>query len=273
MAWRGKYVGWYRLLEEELGGLVPSLSEREVMENVSTEDLLTVPLGKTETANDKPLPSLQLRLRDHGLELAIVYETKRSVEHLENVFRETHREEHGRLFTLLGGLHVGYETKLYTRSGEGSGMELTRRYLSSRMDGELLRRLLDEADELRKGGRRIVNNQSVYVKPQSPEVHLASVSKPLSQEAFREALREMRPLIELLSDIKTRREVIRERLARPRKTRSVYQEFVEALNQARAEGLISAERRRELDRRWRQSEEERDTLLREVRDLLSPQGH
>ena len=273
MAWREKYVGWYRLVEEELGELVPSLSERDVMENVSTEDELIVPLGETEMDDDKPLPSLHLRIRDQGLELAIVYGSKKSVEHLENVYRETHREEHDGLFTLLGGLHVDYETKLYSRSGEGSGMELTRRYLSSRMDGDLLRRLLDEADELRKGGRRIVNNQSVYVKPQSPEVHLASVSKPLNQDAFREALREMRPLIELLSDIKTRREVIRERLARPRKTRSVYKEFVEALNQARAEGLISAERRRELDRRWRQSEEERDKLLKEVRALLSPQDH
>jgi hypothetical protein len=273
MAWRGKYVGWYRLMEEELGDLVPSLSEREVMENVSAEDVLTVPLGEPEMADGKPLPSLRLRLRDQGLELAIVYESKNSVEHLENIFRETHREEHGRLFTLLGGLHAGYETKLYTRSGEGSGMELTRRYLSSRMDGELLRRLLDEADELRKGGRRIVNNQSVYVKPQSPDIHLASVSNPLSQEGFRETLREMKPLIGLLSDIKTRREVIRERLGRSRKMRNVYKEFVDSLNEARAEGLISAERRRELDRRWRESEEERDELLKEVRALLSSQGH
>lgn len=272
MAWREKYVGWYSLVEEELGGLAPSLSEREVMENVSTEDVLTVPLRESEMAGGKPLPSLRLWLRDQGLELAIVYGSKESVEHLKNIFRETHREEHAMLFTLLGGLHIGYETRLYTGSGEGSDLELKRRYLSSRMDGGLLRRLLDEADELRKGGRRIINNHSVYVKPESPEIHLASVSNPLSQDTFREALIEMKPLIELLSGIKTRREIIRERLARPRKMRNVYKEFVEALNQARAEGLISAERRRELDRRWRQSEEERDELLREVQALLGSQG-
>ena len=273
MAWRAIYVAWYRLAEEELGGLLYSLSERRVMENVSTEDVLTVPLGEPDVADGKPLPSLHMLLRDTELKLAIVYESKKSVEHLENIFRETHREEHERLFTLFGGLHAGYETKLYSGSSDGSEIELIRRYLSSRLDGELLRRILDEADELRKGGRKIVNNQSVYVKPRSPEVHLASISTSLSQEAFRQALREMRPLIELLSSIKTRREIIRERLARPKKTRNVYREFVEALNQARAEGLISAERRRELDRRWRQEEEERDGLLREVRALLDPQGH
>lgn len=272
MAWRGKYVGWYRLVEEGLGGLVPSLSEREVKENVSTEDTLIVPWGGPSQSDGKPLPSLHMRLRDQGLELAIVYEAKKSVEHLENIFRDTHQEEHERLFTLLGGLHAGYETKLYSRSGEGSDPELTRRYLSSRLDGQLLRRLLEEADELRKGGKRIVNNQSVYVQPQAPEVHLVTVSNALNQEAFRETLREIKPLIELLSSIKTQHEIIRERLGRPRKERNVYREFVDALNEVKAKGLISAERRRELDKRWRQYEDERDELLREVRALLSPQG-
>ncbi len=272
MAWRGRYVGWYTLVMEELGGLVPSLSEREAMENVSTEDVLIVPLGEPGAADGKPLPSLHLRIRDQGLELAIVYESNKSVEHLENVYRETHREERDRLFTLLGGLHAGYETKLYSRSGESPEPELLRRYLSSRLDGDLLRRLLDEADELRKGGRRIVNNQSVYVKPEAPEIHLTSVSDPLNQEAFRETLREMKPLIELLSGIKTRREIIRERLTGPREIRNVYKEFVDELNEARRKGLISAERRRELDRRWRRHEEERDELLREVRSLLSSSG-
>jgi hypothetical protein len=273
MAWSGKYVGWYTLVEEELGRLVPSLSEREVMENVSTEDVLIVPLGEPGAEDGKPLPSLLLRIRDQGLELAIVYESKKSVEHLENVYRETHREERERLFTLLGGLRKEYETKLYSRSGESPEPELVRRYLSSRLDGDLLRRLLDEAEELRKGGRRIVNNQSIYVKPKAPEFYLASVSGPLDQEAFSETLREMRPLMELLSGIKTRREVIRERLTRPRKIRNVYKEFVDALNEARAEGLISAERRRELDKRWRQHEEERDELLREARALLGSNSH
>ena len=272
MAWRAKYVGWYRLAEEELGDLIPRLSEREVMENVSTEDVLIVPPREPGAADEKPLPSLQLRLRDQGLELAIVYGSKKTLAHLENVFRETHREVHERLFTLLDGLPTEYETKLYSGNSDGSERELIRRYLSSRLDGGLLRRLLDEADELRKGGRKIVNNQSVYVKPRSPELHLASISTPLSQEAFRQALREMRPLIELLSGIKTRREVIGERLARSSKTRNDYREFVEALNQARAEGVISAERRRELDRRWRQEEEERDELLSEVRALIGSQG-
>jgi uncharacterized protein len=272
MAWRGKYVGWYRLFEEELGGLAPSLSEREVMENVSTEDVLTVPLGEPGKADGKPLPSLHMRLRDQRLELAIAYESKKSLDHLENIFRDTHREEHERLFTLLGGLHAGYETKLIGRSGEGSNPELIRRYLSSRLDGELLKRILEEADTLRKGGRRVVNNQSVYVQPQTPEVHLVTVSNALNQEALRETLREMRPLIELLLGIKTQREIIRERLGRPRKERNVYREFVDALNEARAQGMISAERRRELDKRWRQYEDERDELLREVRALLGLQS-
>jgi len=98
------------------------------------------------------------------------------------------------------------------------------------------------------------------------------VSNALNQEAFRETLREIKPLIELLSSIKTQHEIIRERLGRPRKERNVYREFVDALNEVKAKGLISAERRRELDKRWRQYEDERDELLREVRALLSPQG-
>ncbi|MBN2336033.1 hypothetical protein JXL21_10785 [Candidatus Bathyarchaeota archaeon] len=269
VSWRGKYIGWYRLVEEELGDLVPSLSDSDVMENVSADDLLVIQ-GETSGQEEKPLPELHLGLSEKELELSVVYGTRMSVSHFENIFRDTHTEELKTLFTHLAALHPGYETRLYRKERGDSKPELVRKYLSSRMDEQLLHRLLEEAEELRKGGRQTVNDQSVYVQPYTPEIHLVWARMRLNQDEFREALREVKPIYALLSGIKTQRDIIRSRLEKPKKERNVYREFVDALNEARKMGAISAERRRELNKRWRDYEDEREELLSEVRRLISP---
>ena len=47
-----------------------------------------------------------------------------------------------------------------------------------------------------------------------------------------------------------------------------YGQFVELLNTIRSEGLVSAEKRRELDKRWRAEPVNRDIVLDEIARLL-----
>jgi hypothetical protein len=47
-----------------------------------------------------------------------------------------------------------------------------------------------------------------------------------------------------------------------------YGQFVELLNTIRSEGLISAKKRRELDKRWRAEPVNRDIVLEEVERLI-----
>ncbi len=47
-----------------------------------------------------------------------------------------------------------------------------------------------------------------------------------------------------------------------------YGQFVELLNTIKSKGLVSAERRRELDKRWRTEQKNRDLVLEEIERIM-----
>ena len=269
MSWRGKYIGWYRIAEEVLGKLVPSLSDQEVMENVSIDDQFTAPTGQEHLPRNKakPLPQLSIKLSDTGIELGIIYRETEQLELLKNIFRETHSRDLEKLLSSLDELDPSYETVLYSQQSDKKPM-LLRKYVSARVDAQLLERIIEEAENLRKGGRQIVNNQSVYVQPRSPMLYMTRINTPLDEFKYRDALSVIKPLFKLLTGIKTQREIISDRLSKPRQRRNMYREFIEALNKARNNDLISAERRREINKKWRDNEDEREELMDYLKDLL-----
>ena len=269
MSWRGKYIGWYRIAEEVLSKLVPSLSDQEVMENVSIDDQFTAPTGQEHLPRNKakPLPQLSIKLSDTGIELGIIYRETEQLELLKNIFRETHSRDLEKLLSSLDELDPNYETVLYSQQSDKKPM-LLRKYVSARVDAQLLERIIEEAENLRKGGRQIVNNQSVYVQPRSPMLYMTRINTPLDEFKYRDALSVIKPLFKVLTGIKTQREIISDRLSKPRQRRNMYREFIEALNEARNDDLISAERRREINKKWRDNEDEREELMDYLKDLL-----
>ena len=47
-----------------------------------------------------------------------------------------------------------------------------------------------------------------------------------------------------------------------------YGQFVELLNTIKSNGLVSAERRRDLDKRWRTDQKNRDLVLEEIERII-----
>ncbi len=271
MSWRGKYIGWYRLARDKLGKLVPELSDQEIMENVTTDDQFIAPTGQEHLPKNKakPLPQLSIKLSDTEIELGILYSEQEQLELLKNIFRETHSREMETLLSSLQSLDPSYETILYSRSRDEKPM-LLRKYVSARLDAQLMERLIDECEGLRRGGRQIQNNQSVYVPPKSLEFYLTRITVPLDEKRYSEALGDIKPLFTTVTGIKTQREIISERLSKPRVKRNLYREFIEALNEARKRDLISAERRREINQRWKDDEDGREELMEILRELINP---
>ncbi|MCW4014116.1 MAG: hypothetical protein NWF07_14175 [Candidatus Bathyarchaeota archaeon] len=269
MSWRGKYIGWYRITEEILGKLVPPLSDQEIMENVTIDDEFTAPTGQEHLPRNKakPLPQLKIKLSDTGIELGIIYRNPEQLELLKNIFKETHSADMEKLLKSLQALDPSYETVLYSRQRDEKPMIL-RKYVSARLDAPLLERLIEETESLRKGGRQIVNNQSVYVPPRSPLLYMTRANTPLDETDYRNALTDIKPLFELLTGVKTQREIISDRLSKPRQRRNMYREFIEALNEARGKDLIGAEKRREINQKWRDNEDQREELMDYLRNLL-----
>jgi len=265
LAWRSKYVDWYRETERSLEGLVPHLEDREVVDAVEASDEAFIGVGAVE----RPNPVLHLRVRDEGVTLAVRYDSRKALDHLSRIMDEAHDEQRRSLFEHAKGLDARYQTRLYASSADG-GPELVRGYLTSRLDEQLLSRMLEEADSMRRGRTAVEQGKTFYRQPRSPVLNFSEVSTLLDPASYREAASRLRPVLGVLLDIRTQREVIRERLGRPRVKANQYRDYVEALNGARREGLISAERRRELDRLWRDDPEERDRLMAELKALLGP---
>jgi hypothetical protein len=263
MAWRLKYVDWYGETERSLEGLAPRLGDREVLDAVEASDEANIRLG----AEDRPNPALCLKVRNEGVTLAIRYDSKKALDHLSRIMDEAYDGQRRSLFDHVKSLDVRYQTRLYAATADGEP-ELVRGYLTGRMDEQLLSRLLEEADSVRRGRTAVEQGGTVYRQPRSPLLHFSEVSTPLDPAAYRDAASRLRPVLGVLLDIRTQREIIRERLERPRVKANLYREYVEALNRARLEGLVSAERRRELDRLWRDSPEDRDRLMAELNALL-----
>jgi hypothetical protein len=265
MAWRGKYIGWFRLLQSEYNDLVPPLKENEIMENVEPEDRLVIP--EVEENKDKNPPHVFFKLTDEKVTIGVVYDSKKAVDHLMNVFKDTHIEEKKKLFALLSELDASYETQLY-KEPRDSKPEILRSYVAARLDEELLKRIIDEANSLRRGGRQTVNNSSIYVPPQDPVISIVEVKTPLDKDSFIKAASDLKPIFKLLVDLKTQREIIREKLQKPKVTRNLYREFIEVLNEARSRGLLDAEEWRNLNKQWRENEADREQLLDEINERL-----
>jgi hypothetical protein len=273
MSWRGKYIGWYRIAVDVLGKLLPELSDREIMESVTPEDQFISPTGQEHLPKNKvkPLPRFTIRLSDTGVELGVMYSEQDQLELFKNIFKETHSRDMEKLLKQLQKLEPSYETILYSR-GRDEKPFLLRKYVSARMDEQLLERIIDESEGLRKGGRQIQNNQSVYVPPKSPELYLTRITVPLDEHGYREALEAIKPLYSSVTGIMTQREIISERLSKPKVKRNLYREFIEALNEARKRDLVSAERWRQINQRWRDHEDEREELMETLRQLLNPEN-
>ena len=264
MAWRSKYVDWFRVVQGELGELLPPLSDAEVIDYVTVDDEANIPLGD----RSRPLPALYLKAGDKGVTLAIRYEDKSNMDHLANVLKESHSDQRKKLLQELASLDARYLTRLYRVQRDSAKLELTRNYLSGRLDEQLLSRLLDEAEAQRRGGARVEEGRHIYHQPTHISLSFIEVSTGLDPVELREAAGRLKPVLELLLGIRTQREIIKERLEKPRKRVNLYRDYVDMINEARGMGLISAERRRELDRQWRENPGDRDSLIADVRELL-----
>lgn len=271
MSWRGKYIGWYRIAERILGRLVPTLTDSEIMENVTSEDQFIAPTGQEQLPRNKqkPLPKISIRLNDTGIELGVLYYAQEQLELFKNIFRDTHTEVREKLLSSMQSLDSSYETLLYSKTREEKP-KLIRKYVTARLDAELIERIIDEMENLRRGGRQIQNNQSIYVSPKTPKLYLTRISVPLREIEFKEVLENIRPVYAVVMSIKTQREIISDRLSKPKIKRNMYREFIGSLNVARKQDLISAEERRELNKKWREDEDERENLVEQLRYLLNP---
>lgn len=243
----------------------------DIQESVTPEDTLVIPTIDADKSRNqrKALPNLTLSLKDDSVEVRISYLDKESMEIFRNILRESQKNKLGQLLEEIGRLDPSYETLIYSKARDAKKPRLVRKYVTSRLDTQLLERTMDEIDKLRRGGRRQNLDSAVYIPPETPELIFVRQITPLTTEDLLKVLQQLKPIYKILTGVKTQREIISARLSRPRHKRNLYREFIEALNEAKSKDLISAEQRRKLNDRWRKDSEGREDLLDELNEIIN----
>jgi hypothetical protein len=270
LSWRGKYVGWFRLLENDFGNLVPELTDLDIMECVTPDDVLVIPTIEEDNPRNqrKAIPNLTIQLKDDSIEVRITYRNRESVVLLRNLLKETHKPQFNKLIEDFSRLDPSYETILYTKTRDDEKPKIIRKYVSSRLDNQIIERILDESERLRRGGWQESHDNSTYALPEIPEFILIRKITLLTTEEYVKVLHDLKPIYKILVNVKTNRELISSKLSKPRHKRNLYREFIEALNETRSMNLISAEERRKLNDKWRKDEEGREDLINKLKELL-----
>ena len=250
-----------------MNDLIKDLTDVDVMEYVSDDRLLTIPLSQGDREK-RHLPVVEVEEIGEQLSVSVVYRDAESLRHLRNILHPSQTEEQGSFNAAMRLLPVSFETRLSRRGFKETRFLLQKKYLASRVDIAMLSHLIEEAEVIRSGGRRTSSGRSLYEAPSTPVLQVVYIQTKPDEGELTRILSEMKPVITLLSAIKTQRELIHSRIAKPVDEAATYRGFIDLLNRARYLGLISAEERRDLDKKWREKPIDRVPIEEDLRHKL-----
>ena len=267
MASRSRFLPWYMVIKATLGDLVKDLSEIDVMEFVSDDRLLTIPLSSGDKEK-RPLPVIEVEEVGDRLSVSLVYRDSESLRHLRNLLHPSQVDVQGAFNKVMRLLPVSFETRLSKRGFKETLFTLQKKYIASRVDAAMLQLLIKEAEVIRSGGRRSASGENLYEAPATPVLQVVYAQTKVDEGEFGKTLSDMRQIVTLLSTVKTQREIIHSRIANPVDEAAKYRGFIELLNKARYLGMVSAEERRGLDKRWRETPDERGPMEEDLKRRL-----
>jgi hypothetical protein len=263
---RPDFLSIYASIRGVFGSLVETLDERSVLEYVSSEGLLTVPLDCGDV--EKPLPIIEVKPMNGLIRVGMVYDGADEIRHLKNLLHSSQVDGQKAFNDTMKLLPVAVETRLYKRAFKEGSYVFVRKYVASRVDSQLLGLLIDEAEAIRSGGRRSVDGRSVYEAPATPLLYLVYVEVKKGDIELRATLSQMKALVALVVDIKTQKEMIHSRISKPVVQANQYRAISQLLNKARGQDLISAVERRDLEKKWREVPEERNAIEEDLKRRL-----
>jgi hypothetical protein len=261
---KARFIPWYKVAKAALGDLIKSLTDVEVMEYVSDDKLLTTPMSYGDREK-RPLPLIEVEEISEQLGVSVAYRDAESVRHLKNMLHSSQMQAQASFNASMKILPISFETKLSKRGFKETSYVLQKKYIASRVDAAMLSRIIEESEIIRSGGRRTSSGRSIYEAPATPVLQLLYIQIKPDEGELTRILFEMKPVITILIDIKTQNELIHSRIAKSVDKAATYRGFIDLLNRARNTGLVSAEERRALDKKWRENPNERGPIEEDLR--------
>jgi len=213
--------------------------------------------------DDKPL--LLIRDEFEWITISIVYDDPKQLKDLKNFITMKNNPSLKDLLSILNSLDPNYKTKLVKRTeknGDCKYIEI-RSYITNRIDGYLINRLIIETEGTR---------QEIFKKKtdnfEKPVFILTQLSIPKSQEKFNDALKQSQTLYLFLSNLRGQVAFAVPKRDKTQEMQSSYNALVKMLNEAQKRNLISPQNRRELEKQWRTNSEMKQEIVTRLEAIL-----
>lgn len=254
--WKSKYVAWYRLVESVFGENIPYLTNEEIMEYVSNEDWIIVPIAgekDKEDAKQAQRPNLYFELSDESkIIIGITYDKLYSVERLRNIISPFNERERNEIIAKLAALDDSFFTKAYRKIktsywAESPTYEEVFVEESNKMDYGQFIELFKVVDE-------IMNERTLLEKGKkyklAPAINIVNVKTNKDENNFKEKLIKIKPIYEVALRVRTQqefeKEIIYREISETKEKQKAFAEYVKELKEKLRQNIISIEEYRRL---------------------------
>jgi hypothetical protein len=282
MSQKSKYIPWYSIIVREFGDLVPDLSDDEIQRQVSSNDWLMVPTpgekGITEGKN-RDVPNLYIVLDDGKIRVGLSYQNILSLEHFKNIDHEFHAPEKSLLVKYLLNLDDIFETRISRKIKEHFFRETPKydvvdSFRTNTLNNEQLEKLIEHSDKIREEGRHLKKMRHINFPPITPDIDLFTVEVNADEKSFIEILSKIKPIYEIVVSLKTSnqiKDILDEDIKKEEKNKlNDYHSFTQILNKLRSNNRIDPKERRNIDEKWRNSDElTRKSIMEDLNRRLS----
>lgn len=211
MAWKEKYVPWYRIVEDIMEDLVPSLEDNEIIKFVSDTDWLIIPTiferSKDESKN-RPAPNLFVSLSGESIHVGISYDNLPSLNLFKNILHMIHDSERSDLVNHLTNLPDEYDTILFRKIKENHPLQTPEyeheyEFTTNTIDSIKLEEMIEKSDEILKEGRRLSRIESKGWPIYTPAITLLSILINKNKADFIKVLKDIKPIYGIVVSVKT----------------------------------------------------------------------
>lgn len=227
MTWKEKYIPWYRTIESIFGDLVPNLTDEDIIESVFDTDWLIIKKRGDRSRNeakDRPVPNIFMSLHQSRIHLGLAYENIASIELFKNILHVVHNPEKSDLIKYLKKLDERFTTVVYKRTRENYPLQEfdydpVYRFKTNKIDPIKLEVLIEKSDSIRREGRKEMRIRDISWPIYTPSINLFDVHLDADIEEFSNVLKKIKPIYEIILNIKTTGEIIEEIKRRNRITK------------------------------------------------------
>jgi hypothetical protein len=206
-----------------------------------------------------------LNVEQEWVSVAVAFETKEGLARLRSQFGHRKTPAADQLLTLLKESDARFKTKLQKKTEKPGAVSYSevKSVISCKIDQFAFTRLIIEADAVKqedgKEGRATAS------------LSLLHLMIPLDQALLERNLPTVKRVYDLARSLNASSAPLPKLVSFTKTDSGGYRQYIEMLNDARSQDIVSAEQRRDLDRRWRENPGDRPELVEDLTRLLKKQ--